>query len=280
MSYLARIDKAAIHKESQMAQLLLASPHQGDLETLAASVMSVIGETSETLKTARESGNRTRLVLRSDTATIMLAKSCTPLGAEHFSRALDPFSTAAERAALVAIIGHHEAFVTLKLRPDAHHKITAPELLYLGVSEINRLVKPLGVLWGPNRRLHHGAGLPIIPKGQAPMQLLLAPCIRNVGPRRHAVLHFSGAHSALGFGLELQLASLDQDTAITAGLAFASACRTEKTTLVGRSFCHDGLTFRIAHASDGARVTLIPLNPAMSGTIAITPDVNEAKTAA
>jgi len=259
MSYLTPISTTSPATNVLKAHLLLAAPGAIDIDVLGAAVLALLGENSDTLRAARKSGDGQKLALRGRAISVLLAMSNTPIGAEHFSQAITPFASAAERAALIAIIGHHEAFITLKVRIHADQTSLAPELLFKGVTAISLASEPLGLFWGPTGRLHHGALLQTLADFKAPMELLLAASCKSVGHRGLCTVSFAGARKTLGFGLNLHVQPLDKQAGLKTGLAFARACIKNPATPMGRSFSHDGRTFRISHADGRAQVTLVPI---------------------
>ena len=236
MSFQTPIQTTNRSRSGLKAELLLASTDLPDIDLLGAAVLTALGETGTSLTDARKNQDKTGLVLRTKAATLLIKGTGSPLAAQHFSGGLTPFASAAERAAQIAIIGHHEASVTLKIRPVSPSDSNAVDLLYQGVSALSQTMQPLGIMWGPTRRLHRDAAFQALPRSRAPVELLFAPVCKKFGPRHMNMLHFTGGRDVFGFQLFLQLSGMDRDEAITAGLALAHACRLDPTIAQNRSF--------------------------------------------
>lgn len=239
---ISAVKSQAIHTAS--AHLLLASPS------------AILPDAEIT-----DHNGGSQLIFRGQTHRISLTFVNVPLGAEHFIGAIGAFVPASERAAMMGVIGHHEAHIALELTLDstASASAHAPGLLRQVISALSPLLRPLALLWGPTHRLHHGAGMAEALTCESPLRLFLAPVFKSVGPRRLATLHFTGARACLGFGLGLHLINLDRDAATEAGLAFAQACQSDPTLRFAQSFHHKTQSFRLSHATGPAHVTLIPL---------------------
>lgn len=239
------------------AHLLLSGPYGPDIDALGAVFMASIGLNGASLKGAQKDHRASKLVLRTDPAMLLVAKSETPLGAAYFNNSIPPRISAAERSAFMAIISHHEAAITLKLRLNTPFDQDISTLLHQAVKAVSPKTNPLGLLWGPTQRLHQGGGMRDILESDAPMELFLAPVFKANGTRKTQIIDFAGARHILGFELCLHMIQISRQKAIDAGLAFASHCIKDPTFHTQRSFQHHGQTFRLTH-NDGY-ISLIPV---------------------
>ncbi len=239
------------------AHLLLSEPYSSDIDAVGAAFLASIGLKGAALKGAQKSRGATKLVLHTDDTSLLVAKSKSPLGATHFSKSIPPLLSPAERSAFIAIISHHEAFITLTLRTDASHSGNNSALLHQAVKAASCLTQPLGLLWGPTKRLHQGDAMRTILKSNAPLELFISPVFKQNGPRKTQIINFVGAQEILGFGLGLHMIQLSRQKAVDAGLAFADMCANDQTFHTRRSFQHNGQTFRLTH--NDQYISLIPV---------------------
>ncbi len=250
------------------AFLLLSAPCPTDIDELAATFLAAIGETAGTLTSARKFKAQNKLILTTTTARVMVSSSRTPLGAEHFDKAVPPFAKSYDRAAMLNIIAHHEAFVGLKLRFHAAPRRSVSLTLHRALAALAGQTATMGALWGPTGRLHQGDSLKSILQSRLPMELFLAPRFHTTGPRKLPVLDFDGMDNVIGFNLRLHVIDIERENAVHTGLAFAKACFADHTLPKQKSFLFQGRVFRLAHAPDTPDVTLIPLPETQNAAIA------------
>ncbi|HGG04841.1 MAG TPA: hypothetical protein ENK28_05230 [Aliiroseovarius sp.] len=250
------------------AFLLLSSPCPTDVDELAATFLAAIGETAGTLTSARKFKAQNKLILTTTTARVMVSSSRTPLGAEHFDKAVPPFAKSHDRAAMLNIISHHEAFLGLKLRFHSDPRRSVSLTLHRAMAALAGQTATMAALWGPTGRLHHGDGFQSILQSRLPMELFLAPRFHTTGPRKLPVLDFDGMRNIAGFRLRLHVIDIERENAVQTGLDFARACFADQTLPQQKSFLFQDRVFRLAHAPGTPDVTLIPLPEAQNAAIA------------
>lgn len=228
-----------------------------DIERLGALFLANIGLKSSDLVGVRHVQTRQlgeKLLLRTDGISLVVAMGPTPISAEHFNKAIPPYGSGAHQTALLSVIKHHEAHLTLTLKINRPIMAKAGQvLLHRAVQSIEREVNALGLLWGPTRRLWHKSELRPVLAADQPLELFLAPHFKTKGGRKSRLLEFINAPEILGHGLSLQYLGGAQQAAVAAGLAFARQYQTDTDMRGASTYAHDGATYRLLASQNSSR---------------------------
>ncbi len=266
MSYHTRLATRPRTVNTLRADLLLASPALPEAAPLAARILAGLGHTGQPRAARRLSGQGSCLLtVQTGALGLTLGLRAQPLSGAHFLRAFAPYSDPSARARRIAVIAHHQAHVSLRLR---QHWGGAPGGLHRRLLAALRLMadelSPAGLLWGDTGRLFAGDELAGLLHDPAPARLLCTPRLTTTGRRRQVCVELDGAPGALGFAVRLLPRRLEPAAAFAAAHAFARACLIAPDTRRERSFRHETTTWRIAHADGSRDVTLIALPPPVS----------------
>jgi len=259
MSFHSRLHTGKRERVSIRAHLLLTRPISRDIDTIAATFLAALGQNHATLRQVRKWQDGSKLVLRSDHDSALIANSDIPLAGEHFLHALPPFCPPAQRMQKLNLIRNHEGFVTLCLKTRSEQFPRVPALFLRLVATLAPTLPFAGLLWCSTGRLHPAADIFDLSTLESQMKILLAPKLATTGPRRLPMIRFIGARQALGYQLGLHLVDISRETAISAAIAFATAAQQDPLLPAKTVFRHQGRVFRISHCERG-RVTLVPVH--------------------
>lgn len=245
------------------AQLLYAEPPRIDPAWLRVRLNTRLAALGRdlVLHEVADSGAHT-VRLEGSGIALTLAVHPAPLGAETFMGAIGAGASAPTRAALIGIVGHHRAHVTLGCAAtgegDAKDATTCLRLLHLSAAALARTVPPLALYWTPTNRLHHGETMRAHLEADLPLGLFLDPRDRSMGPRRHPGLTVTGAEPWLGGALTIRIAAQGRDAAREAALAFVRAALADESADAMQGFDHENQHYRVVRGTEAGGIYLIP----------------------
>ncbi len=255
----AQFAQGAQGRSAARAALLLPRPCPMRPGDIAAHVLAAIKAHGPLHSRNYEGENHRLLGLRGAFGFLTIGSSPTPLGAAAFARAIPPFSSAKRRAALMRVIAHHEAALSLRLYLRDPKAGFAGWPLHRALAAVADELAPMGLLWGRHGVLFEGLEARRLLAQPEPTALFVAPRLISIGPRRLPAIRFEGARALLGLGVTLHLLEMDFHAARRLGLAFIAAALSDPALPYRQSFAHDGQGARISHREGAPDIALIPL---------------------